>query len=327
MQMAKIDCKLDGFARVPPLNSLTISVSEIELMHSAAVVGMPTLASGVPGGRPLLEMLWRMAMVAANLSRNASGDRWVRSAAYNRLDPSEKVAVSYFLGMAQAQLTSRAALGYTHLVHVDRLLLAQGSKLSGKRPDFVAVQVGGRGTPMYGATVEAKGRTNGFDAGALLRAKSQARVVPMISGLAARETIASEAFFDDSNQWSCVLQDPDWSGTVLDIGIEGFLLTYYETVIDAGKQTATWSSDGQVYSFVVPGFPITITIPDRLVIAHTRSSELPARERERAGLLLNALQDLYDETDSLATDWIGVDLNADSEVQGEFLLFEKPADD
>lgn len=252
---------------------------------------MPTLATHPSSDRPLLEMIWRMAMVGANLRIADGGTRWARSSAYDRLDPSEKVSVSYFLGMTQAAVMSRLALGYPHLVHVDLLLAQQGTPLTGKRPDFVALDPSA--THLFSATVEAKGRTNGFDQTALIKAKQQAMRIPGVRGLTPAESIASEAYFDDKDNWVSHLDDPDWDGENLDFGLETYLLVYYRTVIKAGRATRTWARDGNLYTFEIPTFPIRIRIPTVLVDAYDASGQYATNpERDRAAPLVEAYRQL-----------------------------------
>ena len=232
-------------------------------------------------------MQWRMAMVLANL-KVTSSDRWTRSDAYDRLDPSEKVAVSYFLGMVQAELTAVLALGYTHLVHVDALLKEAGMPLGGKRPDFLALSVPSKGPTVFGATVEAKGRTNGFDKTALDKAKRQARMIPTIRGIGKPETVASEAYFNDAEEWSSVLEDPEFASEEMQVGVESYLVAYYRTVIQAGRESATWRQEGDEFAFDVPAFPFAIRLPKALVDGFDLSVRLNRTEREVVRPLLLA---------------------------------------
>lgn len=91
--MPTIECTLQGFgsSRTP---SQSVPGSLLDLLFTAATVGMPTLASHPASARPLLEMQWRMAIVAANLRITDGGKRWGWSDAYDQLVPSEKTSVN-----------------------------------------------------------------------------------------------------------------------------------------------------------------------------------------------------------------------------------------
>lgn len=270
-------------------------MTPLQLLTCAATVGMPTLAWHPAGKRSLLEMLWRVGMIAANLRPTAGGDRWTRSSAYDRLDPSEKTAVSYFLGMTQAAFTSRHVLGYPHLVHVDLLLKQQGSILGGKRPDFVAVNPAAHPTNAYSAVLEAKGRTNGFSQSALDRAKKQSLVTPGVRGLVVGERVASESFFDENGHWSSVLEDPDGTGSELEIGLETYLLVYYRNIIEAGRQSGTWEQTGGHYQFTVPELHVVLSMPESLVEAYDASSEIQeSRSRDDTAPIVRTYRDLVE---------------------------------
>ncbi len=240
-------------------------------------------------------MVWRATMATTNLRPTKSGKRWTRSPAYDRLDPSEKVAVSYFLGMLQSHLMAQE-LGYTHLVHVDRLLNLSGQKLTGKRPDFVAVSMGtGPGT-VFGATWEAKGRTNGFNGAALTKAKAQAMKTPSISGLTPVEAIASEAYFDaDDNTWQAKLRDPEWDGAYMKAGLETYLMAYYLPMLEAADPAGSATVVNDLRVMRVPTLGMTLTMPEVLAEATLICAELPLEEREQAQLLSVAFHGLSEE--------------------------------
>ncbi|MCM1011768.1 hypothetical protein FJ887_004260 [Brevibacterium sp. XM4083] len=267
------------------------------LMDCAATVGMPTIVSHPAHRRPFAEMQWRMGIVAANLRPTTSGKGWTRTKAYNRLDPSEKSAVSYFLGMTQAALTSRYVLGYPHLVHVDLLLQHASHPLSGSRPDFVAVDPTSKLRNAYSAVVEAKGRTNGFDEGPLDRAKAQVAKTPTIRNLSPVEGIASVAYFDDNDHWASVLKDPEGAGEELDLGLESFLLLYYRNIIEAGRQSQTWELVNGAYEFLVTDFQLAFQIPESLVDAYDASSEITTtRARDAEAPILNTYYELVESS-------------------------------
>lgn len=271
-------------------------MTPLQLLTCAATVGMPTLAWHPASSRSLLEMLWRIGMVAANVRPTADWRRWTRSSAYDRLDPSEKSAVSYFLGMTQAAFMSRYVLGYPHLVHVDLLLKQQGSSLNGKRPDFVAVNPKARAPDAYSAVLEAKGRTNGFDQAALNSAKAQSLITPGVRGLVIRERIASESYFDVNDHWSSVLEDPEGTGHELDFGLETYLLVYYRNIIEAARQSGTWAQLGDHHQFSVPELPVVLSLPSRLVEAYDESAEIQENEaRDEAARIVRTYRNIVEE--------------------------------
>jgi hypothetical protein len=306
IKLPNISTKFLNFKAGRPTGAQNLSVTRLQLLSTAAKVGLPTIGSHPYKSRPLLEMLWRTAIVEANLATQDKDARWTRSSAYDRLDPTEKTSVSYFLGMVQAAITANVGLGYPHLVHVDALLRQQNTPLKGQRPDFVAVDPGGAPGVSYSATVEAKGRTNGFAQKALSTAKSQALKTPSVKGLVVREAVASEAYFNDDREWCSVLEDPDGEGAELTFGIETYLLVYYRNIIEAGRVTDTWERIDGTWRFELPGYPIAFAIPDLLVTAYDESASLSEnQERDRAAHLITAYRALtLDILATVATDFI-----------------------
>jgi hypothetical protein len=147
------------------------------LVWSAISVGRAELLHIVRYGEfSLFEIAYRAAIVFANLCNNGAG-RIRRSEAYDGLDPSEKGAISYFLGLTMAKAFAERLLGVPWLMHLDvyrQELQAVIGSLS--RPDLV-----GQTSAGGWVGIESKGRTNGFDAHALNRAKEQAQMLASVA--------------------------------------------------------------------------------------------------------------------------------------------------
>ena len=132
MAVAFLDTRLTGFTAAQN-GTYNLDIGWPELLAAAASVGAPPMII-LPYRRPLIEIEWRILMVASNLT--TSVDRhgvqvWRKSDAFEQLDPSEKGAVSYFLGITQAQVTCRRSLGIPLLAHLDTLLKLLGTALAG----------------------------------------------------------------------------------------------------------------------------------------------------------------------------------------------------
>jgi hypothetical protein len=142
---------------------------------------------------PALELQWRAAMMRASV-RPDLGRYW-RSDSYTNLDPSEKGAVSFFLGQAQAKLFAHDFFRVSRFTHYDAYLASQGVPRRKVRPDFIG---------FYGKNVaigvEAKGRSRGCQDALVAKAKAQARSLPIINGHRATATYAHVAYFW-SDEW------------------------------------------------------------------------------------------------------------------------------
>ena len=150
---------------------------------------------------------------------------------YWRLDPSEKRAVSYFLGMTQAKIMCERLLRAPHLIHLDAFLAMIGQSTRTSRPDLVGLSL-----PAMDVTiaVEAKGRTGGRDDEVIRKAKKQARSLPGVLSTSSALRVASVASFDARRRWEAYLEDPPGPVQPLDSLTPGALLAaYYRPLVAA----------------------------------------------------------------------------------------------
>lgn len=195
-----------------PSSGSSVKASKLALMNTASRSGDASVFGGLK--RPTAELVWREAMIDAALDEGIRHGipYWQRSASYDRLDPSEKSAVSYFLGMIQAQFMTQSLLRLSDVVHVDAVLALRGTKTRKRRPDLVGYQHPPGGPWDIGRVlIEAKGRTNDYDEGAVQTAKGQVEgASPEVEGLVGtpRLSIASLAYFANKSEWTSYLFDP-----------------------------------------------------------------------------------------------------------------------
>jgi hypothetical protein len=239
-----------------------------QLVRAAITVGATPVALGATP-RPLIELCWRATMTAATLAEDLRR-RWVRTSAYERLDPSEKSAVSYFLGMTQAKITCEALLGVPRLVHLDAVVALLGypaSRLT--RPDLLAFDPA---TMSYTLAVEAKGRSGGWDQKAVCRAKGQACSLPMVVGTSSALRVASLAYFED-HAWRAYLEDPEPALDELSdwVTIELLLVAYYRPLVAVlrtdGVRLVRSTADDGIASGELPGMDLTLGLPLAIVDA------------------------------------------------------------
>jgi hypothetical protein len=234
------------------------------LVRAAITVGSTPIALGSQQ-RPMIELIWRAAMAEANVAWRPPGT-WTRSDAYDRLDGSEKSAVSYFLGMTQAKLTCECLLNAPHLMHLDALLAIKGKPASKTRPDLVGVDI-----PTMNCTiaVEAKGRSGGFDRPTVVSAKKQATSIPAFLTTVSTIRVASLAYFTNSG-WHAYLEDPEDESEASDLilTIEQLLVSYYRPLVatlrTAGVTEADTSDDSTVVR-QIPGIDLSLGLPRSIV--------------------------------------------------------------
>lgn len=205
----------------------TLNLTWPKLVWAAISVGKGSLAHIHQHGQySTFEILYRAAIIYANLTEghNTQIDR---SEAYDGLDPSEKGAISYFLGLALTKAFVDEFLGVPWLMHVDVYRRQLGVNLAavGGRPDLFGEDLSGRWV-----VAESKGRTNDHDDGALVRAKQQASQVIDIGGVPPYLSIGVVSSFS-GGRLSLVVDDPpvdEKSSQRWGISKELFRSKYYE---------------------------------------------------------------------------------------------------
>jgi hypothetical protein len=174
-----------------------------ELVWSAVTVGKPGVAYLLAHGwHSVSDNIVRSHMVYANLQQIAG--RLEKSTLYESLDPTEKGAISYFMGMMAAKILGMRLLSTPWLLHVSMFPKLGGSLTlhSNSAPDLI-----GRTTEGDWIVLEAKGRTHGLSKLAMSTAKTQTRQLRRINGQFPILRAAVQAFFQPDLRFA--IEDPD----------------------------------------------------------------------------------------------------------------------
>lgn len=110
-------------------------VSMKRLAWAAGTVGVSPFAPRLGRRQRALEMQWRKAMIRASVPAGPS--YFYQSGSYARLAPSEKGAVSFFLGQAQAKLFAHDFFHVSKFVLYDHYLEYVKAPRARTRPDFL----------------------------------------------------------------------------------------------------------------------------------------------------------------------------------------------
>jgi len=213
--------------------------------------------------RPLIEMCWRAVMVLASLEPDPVSGRWRKSHSYRRLDPSEKSAVSYFLGLTQAKITCELLLGVPHLIHLDAVLAVLGRPIRDSRPDLPGFDPVSRA---YGIAVEAKGRTNGRTAEVTAEAKKQAGLVPPVPGVPSDVGVVSVSSFDTRGRWQAYLEDSPRSQGGQGTEDVGLLVAYYRPLVSAVQDAGIDREASDLATVArLPGMDMRLGLPADVV--------------------------------------------------------------
>jgi hypothetical protein len=119
----RIDYSSDGFPTAGPVanGSATLGTTWNELLWAALTVGRPNRQYVFRHGTPsAYEGLFRLSLVRMALEQSGpTATRLRRTAAARTLDPSEKGAINYFLGLAICKLFAAKLLNVPWLLHLD----------------------------------------------------------------------------------------------------------------------------------------------------------------------------------------------------------------
>jgi hypothetical protein len=170
-----IDYQSQGFpAGAPVMNGFaTLNVTWRDLLTAAVTVGRPNRAYVFQhGAASKYEALFRWSLIRMAVEQfGPAAHRLRRTDAAKTLDPTEKGAVSYFLGMAVCKMFAEKLLDTPWLMHLDVFRAQIGAVLrEGSRPDLI-----GQSRTGQWMAFESKGRISQPDATTKTKAKGQAR--------------------------------------------------------------------------------------------------------------------------------------------------------
>lgn len=222
--MLQIDYESEDFSTGTGVASGTgtLSLTWDDLLWAAMTVGRPNRQYVFRHGTASwYEALFRLSLVRMSLEQaGPAGRRLRRTQAARTLDPSEKGAVNYFLGLAVAKLFADRCLGAPWLLHLDVFRPQLNVQLAGRsRPDLV-----GETTAGGWIALECKGRISRPSENAKLKAKEQAERITTINGVVPIVNAGCISFFKrDVLQffWRDPTPDPARIKHQIDIDVPG----------------------------------------------------------------------------------------------------------
>lgn len=177
-----------------PNNSANLTVTWEEILWAALTIGRPSVHHVFQNGaQSLHEAIFRLSLIRMALDQSGpQASRIRRSAAFKALDPTEKGAISYFLGMAFCKVFSSRLLCTPWLLHLDvyRTTLPVSS-LGRSRPDLFGQQIGTRNWLAF----ETKGRSSKPSADDLSKAKGQAQRLVSVGGASCTLHVGAFVYF------------------------------------------------------------------------------------------------------------------------------------
>jgi hypothetical protein len=202
-----IDYVAEHFPRGTVANiSSTLRVNWDDVIWAAITLGRPNLHDVFQhGDASYHEAIFRLSAVRMSLEQHGpNGRRLFRTDAFKQLDPTEKGALSYFLGMTACKVFAARLLNTPWLLHLDVYRDQIGAVLrSRSRPDLV----GQSATTTRWRAFECKGRVSAPSLDDKTKAKNQARRLVGVGRASCDLHIASFAYFK-SDRLTYYWRDP-----------------------------------------------------------------------------------------------------------------------
>ncbi|HIF9121012.1 TPA: hypothetical protein ACX6O4_001455 [Photobacterium damselae] len=180
----------------------TLNTDWHEIIWAAITVGKSnSVQISSHGVFSLFEIINRSSLIWMTLKQ--SSNQLEKSSVYLDMDPTEKVFVSFSLGMVMSKLFALRLLDIPWLEHVANVNSSISTKIMTKsRPDLIGLSVRNEFV-----IFEAKGRTNNFNNAAQTTAKEQTKVIHKIGADQPVLRVACQSYF--KNTLEVFIEDPE----------------------------------------------------------------------------------------------------------------------
>jgi hypothetical protein len=194
--MLWLDYESDSFPpTVLPDGHHRLSVAWDDVLWAAVPLGRPDIFHVFRHGQPsVYEAIFRWSIVRMALQqRGRRVQKLVRSDAFKQMDPTEKGAVNYFLGLVVCKLFASKLLDSPWTLHLDVFRAALNPRLFGgrSRPDMVAQSISSQAWHAF----ECKGRALVPSSAEKQRAKAQAQQLVSVRGTRCTLHVGAITFF------------------------------------------------------------------------------------------------------------------------------------
>ena len=182
-----------GFPPSHRIGSGHLNFSWGDLLWAAITIGRPNTAYVFRhGDASFHEAIFRISLIRMALEQIPFSPYLHRTDAFGALDPTEKGAISYFLGMAVCKLFASELLNTPWLLHLDvfRDQLNPATLRGRSRPDLIGQDPNGAWHAF-----ETKGRSSVPSTEDKMKAKAQAQRLVSVNGSACSLHIGSFAYF------------------------------------------------------------------------------------------------------------------------------------
>lgn len=261
----RIPYKSEAFpSGTTPNVSSELRVTWDEIAWAALTIGRPSTHHVFQHGTSSrYEAIFRLSLVWMALEQSGALARRVRRTdAFKGLDPTEKGAISYFLGMVFCKLFAWRLLSTPWLLHLDIYRSVYSASVLGRsRPDLFGREIGAGAWHAF----ETKGRASKPSTGDRSKAKAQARRLVSVGGTPCTLHVGAFTFFvGDVLNFHWIDPPPERKKPLELPETGGDWRYYYEPVWSLwGRESTTQRDDGEL-SILVPEMDVTVRVHSRL---------------------------------------------------------------
>lgn len=304
--------------------STTIAISRIQLLLSAITVGRANWQDISRFGlSSYFDIVQRVSQLLSNIETADLNHqlRLTRTERFHASDTSEKLAYSYWLGLAIAGLVASRLYGVRWLMHLDVYFKQHYVVLRGRsRPDLFGQTQSGSWV-----VVEAKGRSSGVDDEVRAQAKEQCRRILSINGATPSTLAGIISWFDRDDILNVDVVDPAFpteDAIPLDFDPDWFVTWYYAPFASFLSDETTRREeiilhDRQFLIAHIPGSSFKVGLYSKIFLEFTRegisrADEILA-EKSRRGIpglyqrLLRILEGFTEASDPTRGNAVGRD--------------------
>jgi len=268
-----------------------LAVGWPEILWAALTIGRPSVHHVFQDGTAsLYEAMFRLSLVRMALEQYGPGaTRLRRTSGYKRLDPTEKGAISYFLGMTFCKVFASRLLSTPWLLHLDVFRTTIPASVLGRsRPDLFGQQTGTGDWLAF----ETKGRASKPSAADRAKAKTQATRLVAVNGSPCTLHVGAFTFFvNDALHFHWIDPRADAKKPIEIPEVSGAWRYYYEPVRALWGARAGSAEVTDTGEFVLPVPELDITLRIHPILAPlflVRAWEEAQRAMFRAGEELKA---------------------------------------
>lgn len=250
----------------------TLIFTWARLVWAAITVGKAQEHQALYGIYSAYERNMRTALLYSSLMESPSG-QIVKAPSYEALDPSEKTAVSFYVGMTLVRLFSYSLFNVDWLLHLDLYKDAVQAQIQGRsRPDFLGLNGNGQWL-----VFESKGRSDYVNGQAMVdlmeKAKGQSSLLLNISGANPLASFGAVSHFMSDGVLRIDMDDPPADKTnehtfEVTVSPDQFRTDYYKPFTNRKGSRVKAVGDRRVRTTNMGDLDVTIGMDESVFTTH-----------------------------------------------------------